>query len=470
VSDGAWEQDMPFTMVYGNGGLLTTVPDLLRWNDALSAGTAPLTREVVSQLETRGVLTDGSTLTYALGLVVDDYRGVKEVSHGGATPAIALSWPLAGAEFSVAILCNAGSANPDQYAHAIARIAARIFRRAEPAFSAATAARPRWHHWAGCGAILPTTDDHLPGGDPSSASRPAGLQQLTPLDRCGTGTGDRDFPVRAERALARGAEQRNPPLQPGGSGRYQRRQAAGFEGRYRSDELLVTYTPSVGCRHPAAPARPRSRSGPRTGRLNAQGRTIRFTRDAEDGHRAPRRRIGARRPVPQARYRRITMTMVQRPAATEYAHYYERYIGLVPDGDILSFLKQQRAVFATVLGGLSEAQGNHRYAPGKWCIKELICHVADAERVFGYRALHFARGDRRRCFRRKPAAPVVGAADRTLRSMAEEFDAVRGASVALIGSFTPEQMLRRGSPAIWRCRCALWRGRSAGTPSTISTF
>ena len=139
-------------------------------------------------------------------------------------------------------------------------------------------------------------------------------------------------------------------------------------------------------------------------------------------------------------------TMLERPASTEYAHYYERYIGLVPDGDILSFLRQQRGVYATLLGGLSEAQGNHRYAPGKWCIKELVCHVADAERVFSYRALHFARGDQAPLpsFDESQWAPYSGAAERTLRSMAEEFDAVRGASLALIGSFTPEQLVRHG--------------------------
>ncbi|HSD45694.1 MAG TPA: serine hydrolase domain-containing protein [Pyrinomonadaceae bacterium] len=80
---GPWRLNMPFMNVYGNGGMLTTVGDWMKWNamlDSQSLG-APL----VSALETRGVLNDGRKITYALGLQVDTYKGLKDVSHGGAT-------------------------------------------------------------------------------------------------------------------------------------------------------------------------------------------------------------------------------------------------------------------------------------------------------------------------------------------------------------------------------------------------
>src|SRR5580765_5816761 len=80
---GPWLLNMPFMNVYGNGGLLTTVGDWLKWNamlDSQSLG-APL----VNALETRGVLNDGRKIAYALGLTVDKYKGLKDVSHGGAT-------------------------------------------------------------------------------------------------------------------------------------------------------------------------------------------------------------------------------------------------------------------------------------------------------------------------------------------------------------------------------------------------
>jgi CubicO group peptidase (beta-lactamase class C family) len=80
---GPWRLNMPFMNVYGNGGMLTTVGDWLKWNamlDSQSLG-APL----VAALETQGVLNDGRKIPYALGLVVDKYKGLKDVSHGGAT-------------------------------------------------------------------------------------------------------------------------------------------------------------------------------------------------------------------------------------------------------------------------------------------------------------------------------------------------------------------------------------------------
>ena len=78
-----WRLNMPFMNVYGNGGMLTTVGDWMKWNamlDSQSLG-APL----VTALETRGVLNDGRKIAYALGLTIDTYKGLKDVSHGGAT-------------------------------------------------------------------------------------------------------------------------------------------------------------------------------------------------------------------------------------------------------------------------------------------------------------------------------------------------------------------------------------------------
>lgn len=78
-----WMLNMPIMNVYGNGGMLTTVGDWLKWNAALDAKTlgAPL----VEALETQGVLNDGRKISYALGLVVDSYKGIKQVTHSGGT-------------------------------------------------------------------------------------------------------------------------------------------------------------------------------------------------------------------------------------------------------------------------------------------------------------------------------------------------------------------------------------------------
>jgi CubicO group peptidase (beta-lactamase class C family) len=108
-SEDAWHQQMPFENIFGNGGLLTTVGDLLRWNQALDAHTIP----ALDTLETQGVLNNGRRIDYALGLTVAPYRGTREVSHSGATAgyrAYLARYPEHG--LSVALLCNAGTANP----------------------------------------------------------------------------------------------------------------------------------------------------------------------------------------------------------------------------------------------------------------------------------------------------------------------------------------------------------------------
>jgi CubicO group peptidase (beta-lactamase class C family) len=118
---GAWLQDMPFTMVHGNGGLLTTVGDLLTWNDALTKGTLPGGAELVRTLETKGRLNDGTEIGYALGLGVGAFRGTRAVTHGGATAGYRTylaRWPER--NLSVAVLCNAGQADAGGYANQIA--------------------------------------------------------------------------------------------------------------------------------------------------------------------------------------------------------------------------------------------------------------------------------------------------------------------------------------------------------------
>jgi len=115
--DGAWHQQMPFENVHGNGGLLTTVGDLLRWNQALDSGTIA----GLDTLETQGVLSNGRRIAYALGLSVGELRGVREVSHSGATAgyrAYLARYPETGV--SVALLCNAGNANPEMALRAAA--------------------------------------------------------------------------------------------------------------------------------------------------------------------------------------------------------------------------------------------------------------------------------------------------------------------------------------------------------------
>jgi hypothetical protein len=85
--------------------------------------------------------------------------------------------------------------------------------------------------------------------------------------------------------------------------------------------------------------------------------------------------------------------MRRRPQPDEYAPYFQRYIDLVPEEDILGALRSQLEVTSSRLRQVDEERSSYRYAPGKWTIKQVVGHVGDAERIFAYRALSIARGD-----------------------------------------------------------------------------
>jgi hypothetical protein len=136
-----------------------------------------------------------------------------------------------------------------------------------------------------------------------------------------------------------------------------------------------------------------------------------------------------------------------RPEPTEFAAYYATYVNAVPDGELLAMLRDQLAATEALLRDIGEARGNHRYAPGKWSVKEVIGHLADAERVFAYRALRFARGDRTPLpgYEQDDYVRTANFDARHLAEIAAEFRSVRSASITLFTGLTPEALVRRGT-------------------------
>ena len=117
---GQWELEMPFENVHGNGGLLTTVSDLLTWTAMLERPT-PQWKRMVDSMHVRGILTKGDTIEYALGLFVTKYRGLPMVDHSGATAGYrAELGRFPGRGLAVAVLCNAANATATRYATRIA--------------------------------------------------------------------------------------------------------------------------------------------------------------------------------------------------------------------------------------------------------------------------------------------------------------------------------------------------------------
>lgn len=134
------------------------------------------------------------------------------------------------------------------------------------------------------------------------------------------------------------------------------------------------------------------------------------------------------------------------PGPDEYAAHYAPYVSLVPEGGILAQLERQATDFARLLDSIPEERGDHAYAPGKWTIKEVVGHVCDAERVFTYRALRFARGDATPLapFDEDAYVPPAAFGARTLADLGQEFQAVRNATIAFFRGLPTEAWTRRG--------------------------
>jgi len=138
--------------------------------------------------------------------------------------------------------------------------------------------------------------------------------------------------------------------------------------------------------------------------------------------------------------------MLTRPAAGEFADYFQGYVDRVPDGDVLALLPSQCQRMQKLLQNATEQQGNFAYAPGKWSVKRLVLHLADGERMFCYRAMCLARGDEQAMpgFDENAYAQNDGSANRTLASIVAEYASVRAATVTLFAGFDEKAWSRRG--------------------------
>ena len=137
---------------------------------------------------------------------------------------------------------------------------------------------------------------------------------------------------------------------------------------------------------------------------------------------------------------------MNRPSPDEYAPYYDTYVRQVPDGPILGTLESQLGETTRLLAGLGEERASFRYAPDKWSLKEVVGHVIDAERLFLFRALWFARRD---------PSPQPGmdqdaweaAAGHDLQPIAhllDELAAVRAGTITFYRGLTDDEGMRRG--------------------------
>jgi hypothetical protein len=135
-----------------------------------------------------------------------------------------------------------------------------------------------------------------------------------------------------------------------------------------------------------------------------------------------------------------------RPESDEYASFYARYVSLVPEGDVLELLERQVGETQALLRPLTRERALHRYAPDKWSVVEVAGHLCDAERVFSYRALCFARGDETPLpgFDEEAYTPRAGFERRGLDDVLDELGVVRQSTLMLFRGLDEAAGRRRG--------------------------
>lgn len=136
-----------------------------------------------------------------------------------------------------------------------------------------------------------------------------------------------------------------------------------------------------------------------------------------------------------------------KPDASEYDEWYERYISLVPDGNIIETLTQQMGESLALLQGVPEELERHRYAPEKWSVREVVGHLVDVERMMTYRAMHFARADGIDMPGMDPDewGGNSNADKRPLHDLAAEWAMLRRATVHFFQTLGPEAGERTGT-------------------------
>jgi hypothetical protein len=141
-----------------------------------------------------------------------------------------------------------------------------------------------------------------------------------------------------------------------------------------------------------------------------------------------------------------------RPIEGTYPRFLETYISKVKENNTHEALRNNSKVLFEFLDSIPENKADFAYADGKWTLKQLLIHISDAERIFAYRALRFARGDEQQPlpFEEDDYAANCNAGKRTLKSVVEELKSVRQATITLIDSFGETELSKPGNTASGR--------------------
>lgn len=138
---------------------------------------------------------------------------------------------------------------------------------------------------------------------------------------------------------------------------------------------------------------------------------------------------------------------MNRPNESEYAPYYQGYVSQVSETDILPVLRSQLDALDVLLNRVSADRETYRYAEGKWSIREILGHLIDGERVFGYRALCIARGEKQSLpgFDQEEYMTTAPYNHISLEDLLSEFRLVRQSNIAMFRTLDAEAWSRSGT-------------------------
>src|SRR5438046_161494 len=142
----------------------------------------------------------------------------------------------------------------------------------------------------------------------------------------------------------------------------------------------------------------------------------------------------------------MTTVLIPRPKADEHDPYYSKYIDRVPEGDLVSTLRDQLIETSALLRTVSTERADYAYAPGKWTVKQVVGHVTDAERIFAYRALRIARKDTTDLpgFDENAFVDNANFPERSLSDLIDELQVVRSGTLHLAKHLDDETLARKG--------------------------
>ncbi len=136
-----------------------------------------------------------------------------------------------------------------------------------------------------------------------------------------------------------------------------------------------------------------------------------------------------------------------RPAKGDYSDYYQQYVDLIESDDIIKVLEENNRFAQNTLNSFPQSKGDFRYLEGKWTVKEVVGHLIDVERIFSYRALAIARGEKKPLpgFDENEYVLNGNFNDRPLYDLTYEFRLIRESTILLFRSFPLSVLQNRGN-------------------------